>query len=158
MRDFMTVHHRGDRQDRILRAAMMAAIVSPLIAQMAAGLLARLQNLFCPANFLPVYTASFALLAPGFYMIGLAGADAAFRLSDRGWSRLQVLLGLATAGGILGALYFESLAFAIRWLFADYAPLMALPGLRTALSLAGALASSWSVVFRPDETPALSLR
>ncbi len=141
-----------------MRAAVMAAIVSPLAMLIAAGLLARLQNFFCPANFLPIYAASFALLAPGFFMIGLAGADAAFKLGDRGLSRLQVLLALAAAGGIVGALYFESLAFAVRWLLADYAPLMAVPGLRFAFSLAAALGTSWSVLFRPDETPALSLR
>lgn len=149
---------RDDRQDRILRAAVMAAIVSPLTAQIAAGFLARLQNFFCPANFLPIYAASFALLAPGFFMIGLAGADAAFKLGDRGLSRTQVLLVLVAAGGILGALYFESLAFLVRWLFADYAPLMAVPGLRLALSLAAALGSSWSILFRSDDTLAFSLR
>jgi hypothetical protein len=136
----------------------MAAIVSPLVAQIAAGLLARLQDFFCPANFLPIYAASFALLAPGFFLIGLAGADAAYKLGDRGLSRLQVLFVLAAAGGIVGALYFESLSFSVRWLFADYAPLMAVPGLGLALSLAAALGSSWNVVFLPDETPALSLR
>jgi hypothetical protein len=136
----------------------MAAIVSPLVAQIAAGFLARLQNFFCPANFMPIYAVSFAVLAPGFFMIGLAGADAAFKLGDRGLSRLQILLVLAVAGGILGALYFESLTFAVRYFFADYAPLLSLPGLRLALCFAAALGSSWSVVFRPDETPALGLR
>jgi hypothetical protein len=155
---FINDKNRADRQDRIVRAAVMAAIVSPLVAQIAAGLLARLQDFFCPANFLPIYAASFALLAPGFFLIGLAGADATFKLGDRGLSRFQILLVLSAAGVFVGALYFESLAFAVRWLFADYAPLMELPGLRLALSLAGALGASWSILFRPDETPALSLR
>jgi hypothetical protein len=148
----------ADRRDRTLRTAVLAAIVSPLIAQIAAGLLARLQDFFCPVNFLPIYAASFALLAPGFFMLGLAGSDAAFKFIDRGYSRLQALLVLALGGAIAGALFFESFAFVIRWFFADYAPLMALPGLRFALSMAAALASSWSLVFRPEETPALSLR
>jgi hypothetical protein len=154
----MGTSNRVDRQDRIVRAAVMAAIVSPLVAQIAAGFLARLQDFFCPANFLPIYAASFALLAPGFFLIGLAGADAAFKLSGRGLSRSQILLVLAAGGAVLGALYFESMAFAVRWLLADYSPLLSLPGLQLALSLAAALGSSWSVLFRPDETPALSLR
>lgn len=154
----MYVDAEENRRDSIRRAATLSAIVGPMVALMLVGFLARLQNFFCPANFLPLYAASFVLLAPGFYIIGLSGAESALRLFERGTARWPTFLILAVGGGILGALYFESLAFVLVRALPDYAPLLTLPGLQAALALAAGLAATWIVLFGVREPQALSLR
>ena len=125
---------------------------------MLVGFLARLQNFFCPANFLPLYAVSFVLLAPGFILIGLSGAEAALRFGDRGMTRWQSFLALAGVGSILGILYFESLAFVLSRVLPGYAPLFTMPGLRVALAVAGGLSATWNLVVGTREPQILSLR
>jgi hypothetical protein len=147
-----------NKRDSIRRAATLSAIVGPMVALMLVGFIARLQNFFCPANFMPLYAVSFIVLAPGFYMIGLSGAESALRLSERGTARWPTLLLLAAGGSILGALYFESLAFVLVRALPDYSPLLTLPGLQASLALAAGLAATWIVLFGVREPQALSLR
>ncbi len=154
----MNERDRERTQERIAHAAIMSAIIGPLIAQMAVGALARLQNFFCPLNFLPIYAASFILLAPGFYLIGRAGATIAMRREMQGASRWMTLLALTVGGGLFGWFYFEGLALLITWAFKDYAPLLALPGLRAAISTSAAVAANWSILFGKREVQAFSLR
>ena len=154
----MVVDTVEERRDSIRRAATMSAIVGPMVALMLVGFLARLQNFFCPANFLPLYAVSFVLLAPGFFLIGLSGAEAALRLGEHGMTWLQSLLILAGAGGVLGVLYFESLTFVLIRVLPGYAPLFDMPGLRLALALAAGLAATWNLVVGRSERQILSLR
>jgi hypothetical protein len=136
----------------------MSAIVGPLVALMLVGFLARMQNFFCPANFLPLYAVSFLLLAPGFFLIGLSGAEAALHLAEREMARWQSFVVLAGTGSILGILYFESLAFVLIRVLPDYSPLFTMPGLRMSLGVAAALAATWNLVVGRSEPQALSLR
>jgi hypothetical protein len=68
------------------------------------------------------------------------------------------LLALAVGGGFFGYLYFEGLAALISWAFADYAPLLTLPGLGAAIAISAAVAAKWSVLFAKREVQAFSLR
>ena len=154
----MNEHDKERARERIGHAAIMSAIVGPLMAQFAVGALARLQNFFCPLNFLPIYAASFILLAPGFYFVGRMGAILAIRLEDQGTSRWKTWLALATGGGLFGWFYFEGVALLIAWAFKDYAPLLTLPGLGAAISASAAIAANWSILFGKREVEALSLR
>ena len=154
----MNERDREYTQDRIAHAATMSAVIGPLLAQAAVGALARLQNFFCPLNFLPIYAASFILLAPGFYVIGRAGATIAMRQEAQGASRGMTLLALLVGGGLFGWCYFEALAHLITWAFKDYAPLLALPGLGFAISSSAAVAANWSILFGKRDVQALSLR
>ena len=154
----MNQHDRERTQERIARAAVMSAVIGPLMAQAAVGALARLQDFFCPLNFLPIYAASFILLAPGFYLIGRVGATIAMQQEVKGASRWMTLLTLTVGGGLFGWLYFEGVALLITWAFKDYAPLLALPGLGFAISSSAAVAANWSILFGKREVQALSLR
>ncbi len=154
----MNERDREHTQERIAHAATMSAVIGPLLAQAAVGALARLQNFFCPLNFLPIYAASFILLAPGFYVIGRVGATIAMRQEVQGVSRWMTLLALTVGGGLFGWLYFEGLALLIAWALKDYAPLLALPGLRVAISTSAAVAANWSILFGKRQVQALSLR
>jgi len=154
----MNITLSENRGERISRAAIQSAIVGPLVAQIAVGFLARLQNFFCPINFLPIYAASFVLLAPGFFLIGRTGANLALRLEARETPRWLMGLAMAVGGALLGIAYFETLAFLIRTFFNDYGALLNMPGLRPAISAAAAMAANWSLLFRPREVQALSLR
>jgi hypothetical protein len=98
------------------------------------------------------------LLAPGFFLIGLSGAEAALRLGERGMSKWRSFLVLAGVGSILGALYFESLAFVLSRGLPGYAPLLTMPGLRLALALAAGLAATWNLVVGTREPQTFSLR
>ncbi len=149
---------REQRRDQIKRAAVMSAIIGPLTAQILVGALARMQNFFCPANFLPIYAVSFTLLAPGFFLIGLAGAETAMRLGERAVTRWQTLALLPVGGAILGAAYFQSLSVVLGWIFPDYSVMLTMPGLGAALAMAAALATTWSVLSRRAELSTLSLR
>jgi cation transport ATPase len=154
----MNADSQQNRRERISQAAIRSAIVGPLVSQIAVGFLARLQNFFCPINFLPIYAVSFALLAPGFFMIGWAGADMALRIEAKETPRWMLWLALAAGGALAGVVYFEALAFLIRMLFTDYGILLNMPGLRPAISAPAALAANWSLLFRPREPQRLSLR
>jgi hypothetical protein len=72
--------------------------------------------------------------------------------------RWIVFPALAAGGALAGVVYFEALAFVIGTVFADYRFLLAMPGLRIAISAAAALTANWGFVFRPREYHALSLR
>jgi hypothetical protein len=154
----MKIQTQENHREPVSRAAIVSAIVGPLVAQIAVGLLARLQDFFCPVNFLPIYAASFFLLAPGYYLIGRIGADLALRLEAGETPRWIVFPALAAGGALAGVVYFEALAFVIGTVFADYRFLLAMPGLRIAISAAAALTANWGFVFRPREYHALSLR
>lgn len=154
----MNQHDQERTRERIAHAAIMSAVIGPLMAQAAVGALARLQDFFCPLNFLPIYAASFILLAPGFYLIGRTGATIAMRREMAGSSRGMTLLALTVGGGLFGWFYFEGLALLITWAFKDYAPLLALPGLRFAISASAMVAANWSMLFGKREVQAFSLR
>lgn len=154
----MSEHHRDRTRERVAHAAIMSAIIGPLMAQMAVGVLARLQSFFCPLNFLPIYAVSFLLLAPGFYLVGRVGATTAIRWEQQGTSRLKVMLALGVAGGLFGYLYFEGLAALISWIFTDYVPLLTLPGLAAAITVSAAIAANWSILFGKRQVQAFSLR
>lgn len=133
-------------------------MVGPLVAQIAVGFLARLQNFFCPINFLPIYVASFVLLAPGFYMIGRTGANMALRLEAQERASWMVGVVLAAVGALSGIVYFQGLAFLVRLLFSDYRAWLSMPGLGAAISATAAMTANWSLLFRPRDLQALSLR
>jgi hypothetical protein len=146
-----------NKKDRIRRAATESAVVGPMVALMLVGFLARLQNFFCPANFLPLYGASFVLLAPTYFLIGLAGAELDQRLVMHGVTRWRSFLTLALGGAVLGALYFESLSFVLVKVLPVYAPLLGLPGVQSALAIAAGLAATWNVLFQSREPQTLGL-
>jgi hypothetical protein len=129
-----------------------------MVALTIVGFLARMQNFFCPANFLPLYAVSFLLLAPGFFLIGLSGAEAAFQLAERGVARWQSFLVLAGVGSIFGIVYFEILSFILVRVLPDYAPVFTLPGWRVSLGVAAVLAATWNLVVGRNEPQMLSLR
>lgn len=152
----MNERNRERNRERIAHAAIMSAIIGPLMAQATVGALARLQNFFCPLNFLPIYAVSFLLLAPGFYLVGRVGAAVAIRWEAQGTPRWKALLALGVGGGIFGLLYFEALALLIASVFTDYAPLLALPGLSSAISTSAAVTANWSILFGKRDVQALS--
>jgi hypothetical protein len=154
----MNERSRERTRERIAHAAVMSAIVGPMMAQAAVGALARLQNFFCPLNFLPIYAVSFLLLAPGFYLIGRVGAMVATTWEEQATPRWKSFLVLAVGGGLFGLLYFQALALLIAAVFKDYAPLLALPGLSFAISTSAAIAANWSILFGKREVQAFSLR
>jgi hypothetical protein len=154
----MNEHEREQAREQAIHAGLVSAVVGPLLVQSLVGVVARLQNFFCPLNFLPIYAVSFILLAPGFFFSGWAGATAATRIGARWASPRLTVLALAIGGGLFGLLYLEITIHLIEWFFSDYTPLLALPGLRASFFAVGAVTANWSRLPRRRRVEALSLK
>jgi len=141
------------------RTIATAAVAGPLIAQFVAISLARLQKLFCPANFLPAFFSSLLFLAPLFLLISLTGAKAAARLNARGWAMWQMLPLLLAGGAWAGWLYWLALtSFLGGALASSYTMLLTLPSFGPGLAVGAAIAASWTILTRRPEPCSLNLR
>ncbi len=131
----------------VSRTALTAAVLGPLVAQIAIGVLARPPDFFRPSYFLATFLVALVVLGPGSLFIGMASAEAAARTRARRLSPAATCLGLAVAGALAGWVHYLVLA---RILGSSPAVLieeeaLSLPSLRAGLSLSGALLALRSV-------------